>query len=310
MMRTYRYGVALQSCLMKPLWAVVPLVAVIAVLGCQQAMSPDPAPEPEPPKPTLIGTWQFVSPEHDDDGTLVRTKTLTLTFTSAARFIEFYVVRRLDGSIEDRWRETGTWTTTQDTVTKTYYEWDEENDRRFEQPTAVNKHYTWGDEAREVLFIHPWGSNDDERHYVRGTRVEDPIPYPLTGTWTGFPYWDVDRKPLTFTFGDAFTERYDDGEETFALAGEWRLDEDNLYFFVTVENASATIDGVAVEDFDPTRFVGHELRYAFAPTGLANTILLSPFRIERSYDAVTSMWVDREGPVTSNRYLMLLERQP
>ena len=309
MMRTYRYGVALLSCLMKPLWAVVPL-AFIAVLGCQQAMSPDPAPKPEPPKPTLIGTWQFVSPEHDDDGMLERTETLTLTFTSAGRFIEFYVVRRLDGSIEDRWRETGTWTATQGTVTKTLYEWDDENDRRFEEPTTINKHYTWGDDSGEVLFIHPWGATIDEHYFVRGIRVEDPIPYPLTGTWTGFRYWDVDQRPWTFTFGDTFTEHYDDGEETFTLTGEWRLDEENLYFFVTVENASDTRGGVAAEDFDATRFVEHELRYAFAPTGLDNTILLSPFGIERSYDVVTSMWVDREDSATSNRYWMLLERQP
>ena len=139
--------------------------------------------------------------------------------------------------------------------------------------------------------------------------MEAPIPYPLTGTWTGFRYWDVDQKPWTFTFGDAFTEHYDDGEVIFTLTGEWQLDEDNLYFFVTVESASETIDGVATEDL-PARYVGHELRYAFAPTGLANTILLSPFGAERSYDDVTSMWVEREGPAISNRYWILLEQQP
>ena len=85
----------LKSCLMKPLWAVVTLVTFIAVLGCQQAMSPDPSPLPEPelPKPTLIGTWQFESPERDDDGMLVRIRTETLALTTAARFIAFHVVR-------------------------------------------------------------------------------------------------------------------------------------------------------------------------------------------------------------------------
>ena len=295
----------------KRLWVVVPLVTVLAVLGCKQAMTPDPEPtEPDPvaPKLTLVGTWQFTSPPWDDDGMIVE-DTLTLTFTPE-RFIEFNVRRGTDGTIIDRWRETGTWTATQDTVTKTYYQWDDQNGRRFEEPISVDKHYAWGDEAREVLFVHPWGSDDREHHFERGTRVNDPIPYPLTGAWTGSPYWDVDGKYWTFTFGDSFTEHYDDGEFIFTLTGKWRLDEENMFFFVTVESASLMIDGVADEDFDASRYEGHELRYAYAPTGLANTILLAPFGGELRYDDATSMWVEQLGGRTSDRYWMLLERNP
>ena len=298
---------------MKRLWVVVPLVTVLAVLGCKQAMTPAPDPaEPEPtlPKLTLIGTWQFIRTSLDDVGMIEESETSTLTFTPE-RFIEFNVLRGADGTITGRWRETGTWTATEDTVTKTSYRWDDENERRFDETTSVDKHYAWGDEAREVLFVHPWGSDDNEDRYERGTRVKDPIPYPLTGTWTGFRYWDVDRKDWTFTFGDSFTERFDNGEAMFTLTGKWQtLDEENLFFFVTAESASLVIDGVANEDFDPSEYVGHELRYAFAPTGLADTILLSPFGIERKYDDATSTWVERDDASTSDRYWMLLERNP
>ena len=302
----------MRSHMVKRLWVVVPLVTVLAMLGCTQAVTPAPDtadPDPTPAKPTLIGTWQFMSPSRDDDGMVVGSETRTLTFTPE-RFIEFNVARETDGTITDRWRETGTWTATEDTVSKTYYRWDDQNERRFDETTTTDKNYVWGDEAREVLFVHPWGSDDDESHYDRGTRVNDPIPYPLTGTWTGFRYWDVAQRDWTFTFGDSFTESFDNGARMFTLTGQWRLDEENLFFFVTVESASDVIDGVANEDFDPSKFVGHELRYAYAPSGLANTILLSPFGVEREYDDATSMWVEYDGPRQANRYWMLLERTP
>ena len=284
------------------------VVAVLLIAACSQAVKSEP--EPKPPKPTLIGTWQFTWPEKDDDGMIVRTEILTLTFTNAGRFIDFYLVRDAEGNIEERWRETGTWTATQDTVTKTYHRWDEQNDRRFEEPTTVTKHYQWGDEARDVLFVHHWGSESEEHNYDRGVRLKNPIPYPLTGIWTGFRPSDVEGRYWTFTFGDSFTEHFDGGGIIFSLTGTWRIDEEHLFFFVTAESAIRTVGGVADDDFDPSEFVEHELRYAYAPTGLADTILLSPFGAERRYDDTTSMWIDHEGPDTSERYWMLLERQP
>ena len=242
---------------------------------------------------------------------LVGTATLTLTFTNSSRFIEFYVVRGIDGNITDRWRETGSWTATEDTVAKTSFVWDEQNDQRFEDANTVNKNYTWGDEAGDVLFIHNWGSNDEDDSYRRGTRIKDPITYPLTGVWKGYRvYDDANNKWWTFTLGDSFTEHFDNGTVNFLLTGNWRIDEKNMFLFVTAESASSTRDGVVSEEFDPSEFVGHELRYAYAPSGIANTIIFSPFGNERRYDDATSTWVEREGVTTSERYWMLLERQP
>ena len=197
---------------MKQLVTVVALATFLVVLGCQQAMAPiaEPPPALEAPEPTLVGTWQFIRPERDDSGMSVNTVTLTLTFTKS-RFVEFHVRRGSDGNITEYWRETGTWIATDDIVTKTYFEWDEQNRQRYADATMVDKNYAWGDEARDVLFIHSWESNGEEDRYQRGTRIKDPITYPLTGVWKGDYLWDkTDRQRWTYTFGDSFIHHYDD----------------------------------------------------------------------------------------------------
>ena len=80
---------------------------------------------PSKPMPTLLGTWQRVSTERDDDGNEI-TESTTLTFT-ATHYLDRTVVSE-NGVPFDDWANAGSYTTTTATsMEKTFYTDDDDD---------------------------------------------------------------------------------------------------------------------------------------------------------------------------------------
>lgn len=254
------------------------------------------------PPATLRGTWRQTEAWDDDEDGLV-TQIRTLTFFGT-RFVEHNVRHdSLSGEQVREWSEGGGWTDTGTSVSKMYFE----DDRM----VTVDKHYVL---AGDVLAINAWWAENPRAELDLSvfTRVQDPVPASIEGVWThvvedgGWAY--------TLTVGDPFT--YDEGDvdtaasvrSGFTLTGSSRHDRGNGFLFVTVEAAARTEDGSPDEDFDPAEFVGHELRFAYAPTDRPDKIVLSPYDQELEYDGASSTWENRPDRPYGG-YWLVVERQ-
>ena len=292
---------------------VVVAFAVTALFGgCRQAM---PAPTTDKdemtitPKEALMGTWQSVQEERDDDGNVTRTTTFALTFTKT-RAILLHTVRDSDGQIvEADWCqcESGTWEANENTITKTRVPWLEDADGWGAEEVSITRDYVFADEARTVLLVHWWDGHEPETSFQRYTRIENPIPGDsMTGMWTGAIEWSP-RSPgeeritrWTLTFGESFTEHAVETTtvpgvaptvEDFVLSGSAIHDTEDYVFSVTVESHTRTLDGAPIS----TRILpGHVLRYAYAPTGNPDEIAVSLWWNEQNFDPVTQTWEDQE----------------
>ena len=259
------------------------------------------------PASALAGTWQSVKDELDEEGTLTGTTTETLTFTKS-RFIAYYVERSADDEIVGSWAHSGAWNPTADSVEKTHFPWDSEADQRSMETITITKPYVIED---NVLFIHDWESDAQETQFRSYERVVDPIPGSIVGVWT-FEATPAPRNTAinaswTFTFGASFTDHYvaTDVEtgtvtETFSLTGPMRHDPGEGFLFVV---------GESVEGEDSTRYIGHERRYAYAPTGIPNKIAFSVSGREQEWDESTSMLKDNEASPYGYYEFFLLERE-
>ena len=242
---------------------------------------------------SLIGTWQNVDTYTDDDGER-ETHTTTLTFTTS-RFIVFNILSRGGVAIDD-WDENGTWTSTDTTVTRIWGE---------DVPMDVIKEYHWGDAERNTLLVHVWERGDPTTSFERYTRLADPIPGGLTGTWTHRETWDHDERgevqqTLTYTIAaDTFTEvdrnEYPNGDiELNTRVGRLTIDREHQFLNVAVTSASLEWNGDTDEDFDDTRWVGHEFRYGYAAAGQPDKLSISPRWDEQEWNDETMMWEDHE----------------
>ena len=260
------------------------------------------APTPIGP-PKLQGTWrQTHAWDDEDEGSVIHIRTLTFFGT---RFIEHNVRRdSLSNELLFEYAEPGGWTDTGTSVIKMV----SEDDRML----TVEKHYVL---AGDVLAINPWWNNEDsftELDLGVFTRVQDPVAGGIEGVWTrvedhgGWAYTLTVGDRLTYDEGDVDTEA--SARTGFTLAGPSRHDRDRGFLFVTVQTAARTEDGSPDEGFDPAEFVGHELRFAYAPTNLPDKIFLSPYVSELEYDATTSTWKAREVSPYGD-YWLSMERQ-
>ena len=192
-----------------------------------KSAEPDPDPEPEPtPKvqPTLLGTWQRVSTEQDDDGNEI-TETTLLTFT-ATHYFDRTVVSA-SGVPFDDWDNAGTYTTTTATsMEKTFYI--DDDDDGIAEESSVEKEFLF---TGDSLLIHHWGSEHREENYKRFERLEG-LPTTgattLQGTWRRAGYWDDDENgpsreifALTLT-RTRFIESFVNGDSTTNdIRDEW-----------------------------------------------------------------------------------------
>ena len=295
------------------------VLAVLLIGACAQAVkTAEPEPEPDPPPlPTLLGTWQRVDTYTDDDGAR-ETHTTTLTFTTS-RFILFNILSRGGVAIDD-WSESGTWTSTDTTVTKIYHNWIDELDARSEEPIEVVKEYYWGDAERNTLLVPHWEWDDPATSFERYTRLEDPIPGGLTGTWIHHGTWDHGelgevQQTLTFTITtDTFTEVdrnvYPDSDiETNTRFGNLTIDQENQFLKVAVTSASLERNGEPDEDFDDTESVGHELRYGYAASGQPDKLSVSMRWEEQDWNDETMMYENDEEWPYGNYWRLLTRSQ-
>ena len=171
---------------------LLPFVVICAALligACSQAVKsaePDPDPEPTPKvQPTLLGTWQRVRIEQDDDGNEI-TQTTLLTFT-ATHYFDRTVVSE-SGVPFEGWDNAGTYTTTTATsMEKTFYI--DDDDDGIAEESSVEKEFLF---TGDSLLIHHWGSEHREQNYERFERLEG-LPTTgattLQGTWRRAGYW-------------------------------------------------------------------------------------------------------------------------
>jgi hypothetical protein len=264
---------------------------------------------PVPSNPTLLGTWRYVGGYWDEDG-LSGTTTHTLTFTENRYIV--YEVQRIDDEIVNGWASSGRWDFTASRVTKTFaHRYRDDDDNWVVEERSFDKEFSWG--AAGELFVMDWGDDPENAGDVqspeiqRYSRVTSPLP-PLAGTWV--QEWTSERDGElqtdreTITIGDSFTYRRerDAGMSSFSWSytGSWRQEESKGFLFVDVQSVSVT----PAEDWPPDvaerltsqweQPEGHEIRIAYAPTGIRNTMTVSRYSEEQRYDENTDMWVDRE----------------
>ena len=197
---------------------VAPLLAIVLV-SCDTAVPKRPQvgeePAPMEPVPTLLGSWQRVTHERDDDGNIEVTETTTITFTDT-HFFDRLVGADSEGvPFYDRDRA-GVATVTGAAVRLEYHDDGED--------ISVDKEYLL---VGDSLFIQFWASNDQEVGFDQFTRVgsvpaPSEMPSSIYGTWQRSDYYDHREEgethallTLTFTATRAmvyWTETNRDGE--------------------------------------------------------------------------------------------------
>lgn len=281
------------------------LAALVFLAGCSGAGTPMTKKEPEPPPlPTLMGSWQRVETTTDDEGG-IGVRTITLTFTKS-RFIWYSLTAWDDGS-ESYSSESGTWTSTDNTVTKIDH-WTEDEDGvsiLSEDPISTVKSYEWGDQERTTILIQPWGDDAAlDASLERYTRLE-PLAGGITGTWSGDKWvfesgvealalWTLTIDVDDGIFMAEFSTDPDIG--MVSHMGDLRHDADEGFLFMTVTSAEGS----------PLVNEGHELKYAYAQIG-PNTIVVSVFNDERTPGG--DDWVDLPAPNAHGHYSLILEKQ-
>ena len=265
--------------------------------------------DPVPSSPTLLGTWEYERGHYQydelvDEHVLVGKSKLTLTFTEN-RYIRVETPR-IGDEVVDYGHSSGTWKATESSVTKTFAERSRDDDGNVAiEEFSFDKEYAWG--AGGELFVIEWEGDPDpgetqSPEVERYTRVESPLP-PLAGTWV-FEFeeeHDGERRTdrHTMTIGDTFAYTFRGEEDgtiyTWSFGGSWRHEEATAFLYVDSQSVtySDTYDSDAAEWFD-SRFDGQEVRIAYAPSGVADTMVVSLFWGEVQFDVDTDTWTDNE----------------
>ena len=174
----------------------IALGVALLISSCTQAVKradpvePDPDPPAPKPMPTLVGTWQRVGIERDDDGNEVATETTRLTLTGT-HYFDRTVISEAGVSI-DSWDNAGAYTAdSESSLEKTFYI--DDDDDGVAEEVSVEKEYLFSGNS---LFIHAWGSEHPEERFEQYERLGD-LPTPaattLLGAWRQVDYWDDDR---------------------------------------------------------------------------------------------------------------------
>ena len=235
-------------------------------------------------RPTLWGSWRKTTRSYFDGE--VETIVETLTFTTS-RFIMDRSYYWTDGSFAGRWQESGTWTASDDTVTKTWYTDDDDDPETPFVLRSLHKDYVWADEARDVLLLHEWHLWTDSQvpNFGRYERVQNVSPLSVVGVWQYSEVWDDGFVSFKLTINADGTLLFEDSwsEGVYTLTANWQLDEDEYYLNLTDASATFTpIGGVP----QPSTFVPDAPRFAFAPTDeWPDEMIVSPFWIEDPGDS-------------------------
>ena len=179
-----------------------------------------------------------------------------------------------DGELLDWWWEAGTWSATDDTVTRTWLDDHDDDEETPHLTHSVDKVYFWG-EGRQSVFMNPWDWGEPGDEIIRYERSELPD---LVGTWV----WR--RNPTAWTQSSTVTINADGTFESASVggnmayrvrAGDYVYDAEtqaatlsNMTWSVTPDGGETTTTEF-VPDVDP-------FRYVFAATDDPDVIMLSP----------------------------------
>ena len=259
-------------------------------VGFEQFTRVGSLPAPGETPSTIYGTWQRTDYyDHREEGEA--RALLTLTFT-ATRAMVYWTATNRDGELFDFGVDSYGLEVSGNSVRRTY----------FTEGMGIPAEKTFFI-GGGLLAIHRWWSDDPELEFDIFERVNDPLPGGVLDSWTCKGTYTSGGKEFhatyAFTFGESsFAEDFDRTgarDKTFDLAGNPRYDDENNFVFVTVQQAAQTLDGTTDEGFDLTKWKGHELRYAWAPTGRNDELVLSAYWLEQTYDDETMTWKDNEA---------------
>ena len=234
----------------------------------------------------IYGTWQRTDYyDHSEQGE--SHALLTLTFT-ATRAMVYWTETNRDGELFDFGVDSYGIEVSEDRVRRTYF--------TEGMGIPAEKTFILGG---GLLAIHRWWPNEPQREFDIFERVNDPLPGGMLDSWSCEGTFTRDgaefQLTYTFTFGESsFVEDFDRTGKTFDLVGSPRYDDENNFIFVTVQQAAQTLGGTTDEGFDLTKWIGHEIRYAWAPTGRSDELVLSGYWNELEYDGDTKTWKDDE----------------
>ena len=255
-------------------WGLLLAVAVFALSTCRGATpAPDPlTPEPDPPDPAalLLGTWTWTTPEN-----LVQT--LTFTGGPAPRAIIHYAERDVDDTVTAMSVETGTWSVTNGTITRTF------NDE--ETTVHVPKLYRLTDDGTLMMQPWDWGEvSDDPEALVTYTRVADPLAGLIGAAWQ----WRRNEgaqtvsAALTLHADGTFAEVSVAGNDTvWTFAGRYQWHPESLTAVLT--DLSWTEHPAGEEPKAPVPWTPDvdPYQYAFAPTSDPSVIVVSPPHLDQ-----------------------------
>ena len=185
-------------------------------------------------RPTLWGTWRSVSAWRDwrdDEDRVVGEFVETLTFTRD-RYIYLRAYYDLSGELSHNWEDSGPWSQTDTTITRTWLEDHDDDDDTPYVVRSVAKDYLWPDEMRNVLMVHIW-DDDEAAHFQEFRRVDTTLPPPITGVW--IMHDGEDDYTVTMTVNEDHTLVFTQQERawTSTETAKWVLDQDRYYLDLT-----------------------------------------------------------------------------
>ncbi len=249
-------------------------------------------------RPTLWGSWHNTH-GWGDGGTEVETRTFT-----NSRYIIYRSYYHKDGSFDGSWQESGTWTASDDTVTRTWYYDDDGDPETPRIRRSLDSDYVWADEAHNVLFIpfwEPWPDTHVDPGFRRYERVQNVSPSSVVGVWQRSDMGDDWSVVDTLTVNADGTLLYENswsGRESggvWEMTANWQLVEDEYYLNLTDASATWTPTGGVPEP--DSSFLGAS-RFAYAPTHQwPDEMIVSPFWHEdpaygdRNYREFGNYWM-------------------
>ena len=264
---------------------------------------------PLTPEERIRGTWRDTGDWWYEDE-IIGTWTDVLTFTES-RFILHRSHVSYDGSMRDTWDQTGTWEISDREIVRIWNDNHDDNDDTPEVPRRLLKEYAFvGDD----LLIHHWANDGPTTSFDRMSKVSDHLP-DLIGTWRGEDgYEDEDGNAVQQTFTleitastltHIYTEQTPSDNEPGVITDSGPSEHDPAELFIWVTPTFATLNG---EEFPDSRWVGHRLRWAYAPTIVPTAIWVSPRWDEQQYDPQAKSWSDHQD-IPYGDYWLMLEKQ-
>ena len=192
--------------------------------------------------------------------------------------------------------EAGTWgSVTDSTITKTFLEYNDEEDRAHDEPTDVIRKYGI---SGDVVFMQPWHDNEPTEPYVRVERIKNPVA-DLVGRWVQ-DFEDEDEAwnvAMTLGADGSFRRVFTSESLTHDVTGTYELDADEKFIHVTIT--------LTLANGEPRPAAEHSFwspdekpRFAYAPSNNPNLIVMSMPWEEQRYDPDLGMKVD----TPENRY--------